>query len=273
MQRLHAIFCIHTNFWHESLQNGAKSIGVNDGDFLMPFKIEIIKTEKVEKREELWRFYEKAIEGRNAFYKHYVKYMNLYAIFTGAFFVAYYNVFGNNNVGAGFATIIAFLGFGSSVLWLGSVKGYYAWIINWINVVQHYEDLLNEGSVAKDSHFVYRLFYNIEKVPKARKCFFLRPSRYSTQKLTMLFVEMIIVGWVSALLMSLYDLLRVNDEKVIFISVVVVLLIFLLFCFSNYFEDPLKDDIRPHYKLVPVSKKGDEVVHPEFTIENKGVDE
>ena len=36
-------------------------------------------------RQELWRFYEKAIDGRDSFYKHYVQYMNLYAIFTGAF--------------------------------------------------------------------------------------------------------------------------------------------------------------------------------------------
>ncbi|MBO7104611.1 MAG: hypothetical protein J6W22_03915 [Fibrobacter sp.] len=240
----------------------------------MPFKIEIVKTEKEKKREELWRFYEKAIEGRNAFYGHYVKYMNLYAIFTGAFFVAFYHVFDKDSFEKLLlAIIIAMLGLGSSILWLGSVKGYYAWIINWIKVVQHYEDLLNENNPVKESCFVYRLFYNIEKEPKARECFFLRPSRYSTQKLTMLFVEMIIVGWVSALLMSLYDLLRVDDAKAFFISVVAVLLIFLFFCISNYFKDPLKDNIRSHYKLVLVSKNGDEIVRPEFTIENKGGDE
>ena len=238
--------------------------------------MESIMTEEAQdtNRKELWKFYEKAIEGRNSFYEHYVRYMNLYAIFTGAFFVALYNVFdGDNVLEKTFTIIISLLGFGSSILWLGSVKGYYAWIINWIKVVQHYEDLLNEGRPVKDSRFVYRLFFDIEKDPKARRCCLLRASRYSTQKLTMLFIEMIIAGWISVLSFVICNLLNVDDVVSILISIGCCIVFFLLLHFSDLCKESLKDNVDSHYKLVLVSKNDNEIVHSEFTIENKGGDE
>ena len=231
---------------------------------------EQIKDREID-RQELWHFYEKAIEGRNTFYEHYVRYMNLYAIFTGAFFVALYNVFDCDNVlEKPFTIIISLLGFGSSILWLGSVKGYYAWIINWIKVVQHYEDLLNEGKLVKDSRFVYRLFFDIEKDPKARRCYLLRASRYSTQKLTMLFVEMIIAGWFSVLSIVVCNLLNFGGIVSVLISIVAGIAFFFLLYFTDFYKEPLKDNVDSHYKLVHVSKKDNEIVRLEFTIENKG---
>ena len=49
-----------------------------------------------EEYESLFSFYEKAIEGRNQHYQNYSKWMNYYSLFTGAFFIAYYNIFGKN---------------------------------------------------------------------------------------------------------------------------------------------------------------------------------
>lgn len=232
----------------------------------MTFKLEKVESKENRERQELWHFYEKAIEGRNNHYSQYIKFMNLYAVFTGAFFVAYYNIFDKENVEKSwFALIIALLGLGTSLLWLCSVKGYYAWIINWIAVVQHYEDLLNEGKNIKNSCFVYRLFYDIENNRDAKGCYLLGVSRFSTQKLTMLFVELIIMGWAVILCMTVYEFIK--DEcfvQIYYFWGVVVLLILIHLCLS--FSQKLKDDITPHYKLVHEIKNENMKVQPQFTV-------
>lgn len=239
----------------------------------MFFKIEKLESKESLDRQELWQFYEKAIEGRSAHYNQYIQFTNLYAIFTGAFFLAFYHVFDNSNFEKNLlASIIALLGLGSSILWLGSVKGYYAWIINWITIVQYYEELLNEGRAVKNSHFVYKLFFNIEKEEKARKCILLRASRYSTQKLTMLFVEMIIVGWFFAFCIALFDLLKIENYTPICISIGSLMFFMMVLAHSNFFKEPLKDEISPHYKLIHTTENENQKVQHQFTIKNKGED-
>ena len=239
----------------------------------MAIKVETIKSEREKDREELWRFYEKAIEGRNFLYKHYIQYVNLYAIFTGAFFIAFYNFYDDkDSVKQLFAAFIALLGFGTSCLWLCCVKGYYAWIINWITIVQYYEDLLNVGRLIKDSRFVYRLFYDVEQSLKLRSCIFLRPSRYSTQKLTMLFIEMIIVGWYIVICMVIYPF---QDFVLYVISCLFVVSVFLLVIMLgqsqlSFSHEPLKDDIKQHFKLAHFITDENPKVSPEFTLKNKG---
>ena len=46
----------------------------------------------------IFMMYEKAVEGRNQHYQNYNTWTNLYAIFTGALFVAYYNVYDSSSV-------------------------------------------------------------------------------------------------------------------------------------------------------------------------------
>ena len=66
-------------------------------------------------RSELWRFYEKAVEGRNAHYSQYIQFTNLYAIFTGALLVAFYHLIGNASYQP-YAIIVAILGLSTSFL-------------------------------------------------------------------------------------------------------------------------------------------------------------
>lgn len=165
----------------------------------MVFKVESVKSEKDCNRDELWRFYEKAIEGRNTHYAQYMKFLNQYAIFTGALFVAFYTLLKSpeNFV---YAMLVAVLGLVTSILWLCSVKGYYAWIVSWISVVQYYEDRLNKGRKVSDACFVYKLFCEHE----SKACILTEPNRYSTQKLTMLFIAFVILSWVLAIVILIY---------------------------------------------------------------------
>ena len=228
-------------------------------------------------RQELWRFYEKAIDGRDSFYKHYVQYMNLYAIFTGAFFVAFYNVYSGDDGKMNFllALLVSLMGLGTSCLWLCSVKGYYAWIINWITVVRHYEELLNQGRKVDECRFVYGLFYKV----KSDGCSLLAPSRFSTQKLTMTFVWFTIFGWICIIAAMVSQFLYNKEwictciKNIIMWVPVAATLIFLLVVLYKCFGKSLKDDVESHYRLKRKTNSGNDRVEQKFFIhppKNKG---
>lgn len=231
--------------------------------------------ENLNDRKELWCFYEKAIEGRNSFYEHYVRYMNLYAIFTGAFFIAFYNVFDSTEeIGQLFGFLICMMGMATSSLWLCSVKGYYAWIINWIIVVKHYEELLNEGRKIGDSRFVYGLFYNAQS-----NCSLLSPSRFSTQKLTMAFVLFTILGWICAFVTMISQFLYSKGlicscikNGIIWVPFLATF-IFFLYVICKSFGTDLKDDVESHYRLKCEECSEEGCVEKSFSIhppKNKG---
>lgn len=212
-------------------------------------------------RSELWRFYEKAVEGRNAHYSQYIQFTNLYAIFTGALLVAFYHLIGNASYQP-YAIIVAILGLSTSILWFCSVRGYYAWLISWINVVRHYEECLNLGRVAENSRFVYGLFYEVPKKGRSP----IAPSRFSTQKLTMLFVSLCIMGWLAVILIvsgmviqekKLVMSTDVNDICFMIALVIMALALFVILglCFHKF----MKDDVKSHYCLVKRKTSNDKV--------------
>lgn len=84
-----------------------------------------------------FRYYEKAIEGRNFHYQNYNTWVNYYAIFTGALFVGYYTIIDKCN--GPFSCLIVVLGCITSVAWNLTVKGHYHWMLSWIEIVQSYE--------------------------------------------------------------------------------------------------------------------------------------
>ena len=219
----------------------------------MPFKVELLESENEKRREELWKFYEKAIEGRDSFYKHYIKYMHLYAIFTGALFVAFYSLISpvSDNGNKIYAILVACLGLVTSVLWLCSVKGYYSWIISWINVVMYYEERLNRGIPVHKACFVYSLYYNQD----SDSCGLTKPSSFSTQKLTMLFVEFVILGWLCSII-----LLFASEQISAFfrflidfypgvLYLIICCFVFVLIIVSICIRGKLKDDVSSHYVL------------------------
>ena len=88
-----------------------------------------------------FKYYEKAIEGRNFHYQNYNTWVNYYSIFNGALFVGYYSLLQEKSSFLLF--FITLLGFISAFCWHSTVKGHYIWMISWINIVHNYEEELH----------------------------------------------------------------------------------------------------------------------------------
>ena len=143
----------------------------------------------------IFMMYEKAVEGRNQHYQNYNTWTNLYAIFTGALFVAYYNVYDSFSW---LACLVAVLGYVTAICWLYSLSGYYAWIRSWISLVQEYETKLNEKF---GTCFVYK-YASARNLKDQQNGF---PQDFSTQKITRVFITAVVIGWA---LMVIKDLFR-----------------------------------------------------------------
>ena len=87
----------------------------------------------------LFKYYEKAIEGRNFHYKNYNTWANYYSIFTGALFIAFYTLEKENKDFLFLKILIMLVGLVTSICWNLTVKGHYHWMLSWISVVQDYE--------------------------------------------------------------------------------------------------------------------------------------
>ena len=136
-----------------------------------------------------FKYYEKAIEGRNFHYQTYNEWVNLYSIFTGAIFIAYYTVLDKTNFLAKILLLVLpAIGFITSLCWLKSVQGFYEWIKSWIGVVQEYEEKLNQ--MQNQKLYVYKVYMNKKK-------------SYSTQKITIIFISCLVFSWIGVFLFSL----------------------------------------------------------------------
>ena len=96
----------------------------------------------MDKFDKCFKYYEKAIEGRNFHYQNYNTWVNYYSIFNGALFVGYYSLLQKET--SILLALIALLGFISAICWHSTVKGHYIWMISWINIVHNYEEELNK---------------------------------------------------------------------------------------------------------------------------------
>lgn len=149
-----------------------------------------------------FQYYEKAIEGRNFHYQNYNHWVNLYSIFTGAIFIAYYTL-SNKLDGPSFLEIVLqFLGLITSICWLSSVRGYYHWMLSWIKVVHEYEKKLADISKYENKYFGYSVLYDIQNS--------FSHKNLSTQKITVIFVFCVICAWILLLVSSLYKSFGLN---------------------------------------------------------------
>lgn len=81
--------------------------------------------------------YGKAIDAYNKHRRSYQAWVNLYAIFTGASFIALYStITWDSDDRHWFTILISLLGLFASICWLASVVGHYAWMKSWIEVVK-----------------------------------------------------------------------------------------------------------------------------------------
>lgn len=136
-----------------------------------------------------FEYYKVAIEGRNEHYQSYNHWMNLYAVFTTAIFIGFYQVSSNEML----TSVFVFAGMFLSLCWMQSIRGYYHWIKSWIKCVQNYEEKLNELSCGRNDYYVYKFF--------DQKCSMCWSSKnLSTQKITVLFtfvlqIIWLVIGW------------------------------------------------------------------------------
>ena len=174
--------------------------------------------------------YEKAIEGRKHHQENFNHWMNMYAIFNGALFIGYYNM----PVVAGqmFKMLIVFLGCVAGWAWYFSLKGFYSWIISWIQLVKKREEKLDELYMQDCNAVVYR-FYEGRKTT-------------STQKVTKLFTFLTALAW-SVLLaenisqLIVYHWYLLQTQKGIFfvfalIAILCFVVIFYLLTLESDFE-------------------------------------
>ena len=139
-----------------------------------------------------FKYYEKAIEGRNFHYQNYNTWVNYYAIFTGALFVGYYSIIGKGNAFCSYLIVV--LGCITSIAWHLTVKGHYHWMLSWIKVVQSYEKKL--AKILKKSGqkgwYVYTVYSNHDCNGYHKNI--------SSQKLTSIFTLIVCIAWVVLLL-------------------------------------------------------------------------
>lgn len=139
----------------------------------------------MDKFDKCFKYYEKAIEGRNFHYQNYNTWVNYYSIFNGALFVGYYSLLQEKSSFLLF--FITLLGFISAFCWHSTVKGHYIWMISWINVVHDYEEELKKISTNDEKYYVYSVY----TCPK--KDFYMK--NISTQKMTSTFTFIVCIAW------------------------------------------------------------------------------
>ena len=179
----------------------------------------------MDKFDKCFKYYEKAIEGRNFHYQNYNTWVNYYSIFNGALFVGYYSLLQEKSSFLLF--FITLLGFISAFCWHSTVKGHYIWMISWIKVVHDYEEELNKISTNDEKYYVYSVY------TRPKKDFYMK--NISTQKMTSVFTFIVCIAWGLLLIYVTYNIL----DKVFFfnnltaikivLSIIFVIILFFIF--------------------------------------------
>lgn len=158
------------------------------------------KEEKDEKDELLER-YKLIINARNFHYDNFSKWMTFFYVAIGALFIGYCTIVGSVKIVDDKKEMLEYaillLGYFVSILWYWSSKGYYYWNINFITLINHYEEDLMK-LIDKDR--VYFVFAN-----KERENNYLNPikgANISTSKITILFAFVVTSMWGFLLLYS-----------------------------------------------------------------------
>ena len=172
-----------------------------------------------------FKYYEKAIEGRNFHYQNYNTWVNYYSIFNGALFIGYYSL----KDGDLLKTIIVLLGFVTAICWHLTVRGHYNWMISWINIVHEYENKLSELSDNEENYYVYNVY------TRPKKDFY--NKNLSTQKMTSIFTFVVCISWGILLTYALTKILEkiqlflISNQIIqIISSLTFVIVLFFIFC-------------------------------------------
>lgn len=197
-------------------------------------------------------FYEKAIQGLEFHTSRFNTWMNLYTIFVGAFFLAYYNV----NTDEHFIRIlIAVLGYFASVFWFGSLLGYYSWLISWTEIVTFHEGMIPE--IVKNNKLrVYSLVSDS----------YLRKTGFSTQKITKIFIFFVMLAWLCVFGYELYNLSPNSCHAYCLAFFIPFLLFVLTYIIYLLIKKKILSNLNSHYVLRKRNKKY-EIENPQIKMD------
>lgn len=194
-----------------------------------------MEQEKNVSKEELKFAYEQSI---SAYQKHVERYntrMNMYAIMTGALFVAFYSIYGKDSTciicgklneicncslvsddNTIFLLLIAILGFICSLCWYGAVKGHYEWMKSFIKIVKFNE----KKCFGENGPFVYsKVIASKSAKPHDENENYLC-GFFSTQKITLFFIKGVFLAWLGGIIILLF--------KNIYVSIIAFVLFLVL---------------------------------------------
>lgn len=152
---------------------------------------------KKRSKEELRLAYEKSIQAYQFSVQRHREWMYLYSIICGALLVAFYSV--NKDEGqvysfkVQFSFVLIFLGIVTSVCWILCFIGHYEWTKNFMRIVTINEKRYFDGDV-NSKPFVY---VGVLTKPGKEKPFYLS-GFISTQKVTMVFLYIVLFNWTLA---------------------------------------------------------------------------
>lgn len=209
-----------------------------------------------EDNEEISKFlYKQSVRGYEFNINRYKDWMNLYAVFVGAFFIAYYTLIGKGNIIL--SLIIVLLGLATSFCWFFSFQGYYNWQKSWIQILHYHESLfLENANFQVDNKNKYRVYSVAIDNGKL----------YSSQKIIEIFLQIVIVGWSILLIKELLFLIikcclcsniyAINNciykflcPCIVIIFILVLLLILIIYWLKKEILKKILSDIDTMYKL------------------------
>ena len=137
--------------------------------------------------------YETAIEGYQFQVTRYNTWMNYYAIFVGALFIAFYTIMTSTNPDNRILLVIAALGLFASLCWYGALLGYRKWNGHWMQGIHKLET-----GVFGDT-FVYRNMPSTDR-PEGKYA----AGYVSTQKITGIFIIGVMLAWLATIGLIIY---------------------------------------------------------------------
>lgn len=136
--------------------------------------------------------YKTAIDGFQFQISRYNTWMNYYAIFIGALFVAFYKVFPVGKEADWFLPVtIAILGWITSLCWYASLLGNSAWANDWMATIGKIED--NDTDVIEHVYSHAKPTVSTSSTPNPQ------PKYISTQKITAAFIGAVCWAWAAAI--------------------------------------------------------------------------
>lgn len=180
--------------------------------------------------------YKLLIQARNFHFDNYNKWMTYFYVAMAAFFIGYYTmVTSSKNQDLTFEIItLLIIGYITSLFWYLSSKGYYYWNINFIKLINHFEE---QNLKLKKEERVYYIFADKKaenNIPSP-----INGANFSTSKITIFFAYIITLFWNNLLFKNLLSPTNNCDYLLYFILSLLMTLIF-----SGVFSLFLKSDIK-----------------------------